>query len=169
MRHNVRQLSRAQSAVAIHKLYESAKVMSDFYVRPGYTLVYRYDAKDKTEIYDRRPMVLILAISPSHVLGLNFHWLPFDMRMNLVKYIIKQSQNYLRKTGRVLFSYKKLKPILKKLGYLPCIRLYIRSRMSSQCIPIPAERLLEVAQLNMAMFTGVPEITLWNMKKRLLS
>lgn len=158
----MKQLSQAASSLAIQQLYKSAVKLKPNYLAPGNLLVYKYDAKDKSVVYDRRPMVLILAVSNQYMLGLNFHWIPFAMRMYLVKYIYRHNKG----KGGIDFSYRKLKPMMKKLGYAPCIRLYIRRRMSKKCVPIPLDRIVEVAQLNMAMFTGIPEKTLWNKVKR---
>lgn len=162
----MKQLSRAQSAVAIQNLYKSAVRLRDKYVVPGYTLVYKYDAKDKSKMYDRRPMVLVLSVSRTHMLGLNFHWIPFSMRMYLVKYIIRHNKNNIKNGKGIDFTYRKLKPMMKKLGYAPCIRLYIRKRMSKKCIPVPFERIVEVAQLDMAMFTGKPEEVTWKQRRK---
>ena len=52
------------------------------------------------------------------------------------------------------FSYMQLRPMLKSLGYAPCIRLYINKRISGTGVVIPPERLMEVARLKTETFTA---------------
>ena len=159
----VKQLDKKQSTVQIRKFLKSLVKLDSNSFTPGNLLIYRYNAKDKTKIWDKRPMILVLASTKFHVLGLNFHWIPFTMRIWLVRYIIKQNKSRIRNGEKIVFGYKKIKPLLKKMGYAPCIRLYIRStkHISPNGVVLPPERLIEAAQLRMEMFTGVPEERLW--------
>ena len=52
------------------------------------------------------------------------------------------------------FSYKQLRPFLKKFGYMPCIRCYITSRWRRSGVSIPPTNLLGMARLNMETFNG---------------
>lgn len=119
----------------------------------GNLLIMRYYAKDTKKVFDVQPMVLILSVNDSHMLGLNFHWIPFKMRIWLIRYIIKVNKERIRKGERIKFDYKKVKPFLKKMKYAPCIRLYIRKRIGSSGVVIPPERLIEVAPLKTEIFT----------------
>lgn len=163
----VRQLTKQQSAQQIRKFTSSLKSLdrsTDF--KPGNLLIYRYKAKFDEFIYDKRPMILVLSVSKSYTLGLNFHWIPFNMRLWLVKYILRKNKANIQSGKGISFSYKKIKPLLKKMNYAPCIRLYINSNISPKGVVLPPDRLIEAAQLQMEMFTGVPEDRLWKMKKR---
>ena len=164
----IKQLDRQQSAAQIRKFLKSLVKLDNSSFTPGNLLIYRYNAKDKTKVWDKRPMVLVLAATKTRMLGLNFHWIPFAMRVWLVRYILKQNKKRIRNGEKIVFGYKKIKPLLKKLGYAPCIRLYIRTqrRISPNGVVLPPERLIEAAQLRMEMFTGVPEKQLWKTKSK---
>lgn len=164
----IKQLDAKQSAAQIRKFLKSLVKLDSSSFTPGNLLIYRYNAKDKSAMYDKRPMVLVLAATKRHVLGLNFHWIPFSMRIWLVRYILKQNKARIRRGEKIVFGYKKIKPLLKKMGYAPCIRLYIRAqrRISPNGVVLPPERLIEAAQLRMEMFTGVPERELWKRKSK---
>jgi len=58
--------------------------------------------------------------------------------------------------------------MLKGLGYAPCIRLYINSRMGRVGVVIPPERLLEVSKLKTESFTNgkYSAAQLYNMAKK---
>lgn len=120
---------------------------------PGNLIFTKYDAKYPEFTYDRTPLVLVLSSSRNYVLGLNFHWLPVSRRMYLVKYIMDRNKKNIQYGRRIDFSYKELKPMLKSLGYAPCIRLYIKKRIWKQGVVIPPERLPEMAKLRTETFT----------------
>ena len=52
--------------------------------REGKILWFAYDPKDKTHIWDRKPLILVLSITKRHVLGINFHWLEMANRIKLI-------------------------------------------------------------------------------------
>mgnify|MGYP003586021433 CR=1 FL=1 len=121
-----------------------------------------YDAKNKENVYDKRPFIILLKQNKTHILGLNFHYLPLKFRSTLIKAILKVNANNIKNKKRLEFSYEDFKPFLRKFGYSPCIRLYIRNRMSSTVIKIKSEDLMQSSKLNTAVFTnGISSETLY--------
>lgn len=157
----IKQLTPQESLRKVRKLLKTKKTITkkDFHI--GNILLFQYTAKDKTKPYDRLPFVLVLMENESHMLGLNFHWIPFRMRMWLIHYIIKVNKQNIRDGKRLVFTYRKVKPLLKKLKYAPCIRLYIKKRISKKGVAIPIERMIEIATLKMDMITGIKEEDLY--------
>jgi hypothetical protein len=76
------------------------------------------------------------------------------MRINLIKHIIRSNEKNIKNGLPLEFSYDELKPMLRGLGYAPCIRLYINKRISSTGVVIPPDRLVEVARLRTETFTN---------------
>lgn len=150
----LKQFTKKQSIRQMAKLLQTRRnlVAKDFKV--GNLLIMRYYAKDTKQIFDVQPLVLILKINDSHMLGLNFHWIPFKMRIWLIRYIIKINKERIRQKKRLNFDYKKVRPLLKKLKYAPCIRLYIKKRIGKTGVVIQPERLIEVAPLRTELFTS---------------
>lgn len=159
------QLNRKQTAEQLKKFVSEVRYLNNKVFTPGQLLIYRYNAKYKEKIYDKRPMVLVLRSNKKHMLGLNFHWIPFAMRMWLVRYIIKENKANIKNGEKLVFPYKKIRPLLKKIC-APCIRLYLHRGISPKGVVLPPEHLIEAAQLRMEMFTGVPEDKLWKKKKQ---
>ena len=153
MAKKIQELSPSQSLKKVKELLKERKKMTKKDVRPGNLLFTFYNAKDKEQTYDRTPLVLILKRNSSHTLGLNFHWIPLSMRLNLIKTIIRMNEQNIKRNRPLEFSYNQLKPMLKSLGYAPCIRLYINKRISGTGVVIPPERLFEVARLKTETFT----------------
>lgn len=112
-----------------------------------------YDARNKEEVYNKRPFVLLLAQNSRHMLGISFSWAPLPLRVVLVKKILSLNRKNIKEGKRLEFSYKQLKPFLKRIGFAPIIRKYIISRMSSGVVLIPPEHLMTAARLQTAVFT----------------
>jgi hypothetical protein len=123
-------------------------------LKPGRIFFTTYNAKHKEHTYDRTPLILILKKSPSYTLGINFHWLPISLRMNLVKHIMDKNAANIRQRKAFKFSYADFKPLLKSLRYAPCIRLYINRRFGKKGVTIPGYKLLEIARLRTETFTN---------------
>ena len=147
------QLSKSDSKKLLKELLRSAKSFRKDLI-PGNLILTMYDAKYKAP-YDARPLFLVLAKNSHHVLGLNFHWLPVNMRMKLIYAILKLNSRNIEEKKPLVFSYKQLKPFLKRFNYAPCVRLYIRSRFAPKGVVISPENLVKVARLDTAIFTGI--------------
>jgi len=153
-KNRLKELSTAQSNMKIKDLMKERKTLRARDMKPGNLLFTSYDAKDKEQTYDRTPLVLILRSGRSHTLGLNFHWIPMSMRINLIKKIISMNSKNIKKNLPLDFDYHDLKPMLKSLGYAPCIRLYINPRLGKKAVILPPERLIEAARLKSESFTN---------------
>lgn len=136
-------------------------------IKPGVILFTQYTAKYKELVYDRTPLVLVLRRGATHTLGLNFHWVPYKMRITLIRAIMRVNKTNIKEQKPLKFEYKKIKTFLKKRGYVPCVRLYINKRFTLNGLIIPSTQLLEVAKLNTATFTkGVPAETMYNLARQ---
>lgn len=149
----IEELTPSESFAKVKDLLKEKKKMTVKDLVPGNLVFTFYNAKDKNNTYDRTPLVLILRRNGTHTLGLNFHWIPLSMRLNLIKHIIRINAKNIERNKRLVFSYRELRPMLKSLGYAPCIRLYINSRINKKGVVIPPERLIEVARLKTETFT----------------
>lgn len=159
-----------------YNIKDSAKILKQLFsnkslrksrdsLKSGSLFIGAYNAKNKLDTYDKRPFVLILKQNKSHILGLNFHYLPVKHRVSLIKVILKLNENNIKNNKPLRFSYEQIKPFLKKFGYVPCIRLYIRKRLSNVLIKINSEQLLPMSKLNTALFTnGVKPEQIYKMK-----
>lgn len=121
--------------------------------KAGLVFLGSYDAKDKKKAYDKRPLVLILRVKGKHVLGLNFHWIPYTFRIKIVKIILEANKNNIKNNKPLEFGDKlALKIIKSNYAYKRCTRLYIRSLFKKGTL-IQPEYLLDVSRLNNAIFS----------------
>lgn len=120
-------------------------------LKPGNICFYTYHPKDKAHYYDRKPLVLVLKVSGTHMLGLNFHWVKFNKRIDLIKYILKLNRKGDDFKIPLSFTYAQLKPFLLKKGYRDCLHCYIRTRIDTG-VALPPSYLIEAAKLDLAVF-----------------
>lgn len=149
-----KELSKKDSDLKIKELLKERIYLSSRHFKPGNLILTSYNAKHKEFKYDKIPLALVLVRGQKYSLVLNFHWLPVNMRINLIYIILKMNKRNIQQNKPLEFSYKDLKPLLKKFNYAPCIRKYINGRMGKTGIVIPPDRLIEVARLQTEVFTG---------------
>lgn len=146
-------MTPSESMQMVRELLKRKRPIGGKNLKAGHLFFGLYDAKDKEATFDRTPLVLILRRNNTHTLGLNFHWIPLNMRVNLVLHIIKMNEYNIRERKALNFNYKQLKPMLRSLGYAPCIRLYINKRFSNDGVIIPSHQLMQMARLRTETFT----------------
>lgn len=151
---NTQQLSVKDSFKIIKALIKNnkKKLLNKDFV-PGRLLMFSYDAKDKTQTFDRTPMAMVLMRGKTHTMCLNFHWAPAPLRVILVKQILALNKNNIKLGKPLEIDYRQLKPFLKKIGAAPIIRLYINKRISSTGVVIPDEHLMDATKLRTESFT----------------
>lgn len=151
----VKELSKKDSNAKVKDLLKQRVILqARYHLKPGNIILTSYNAKFKEFTYDKTPLVLVLRRGKTHTLGLNFHWLPVSMRLYLVNHILRINKENIKNNKPLDFKYEDLKPMLKSLGYAPCIRRYINPRMGRQGVVIPPDRLMEVARLKTESFTN---------------
>jgi len=128
------------------------KTLSNKDFVPGKILTFMYDAKDKSETFDKTPLVMVLIRGKTHTLAINFHWAPIPLRIILVKKIIQLNSKNIKMKRPLTFDYKQLKPFLKKIGFSPIIRMYINKRISPFGIVIPDDQIMNAAKIKSETF-----------------
>lgn len=150
----IKEFPQSLSNAKVKDLLKQRQRIKGKHFIPGNLIFTSYNAKYKENTYDKTPLILILRKGTRHTLGLNFHWIPLRMRLKLIKTILKLNKQNIKNNKPLEFSYKELKPMLKGLGYAPCIRLYINKRLGHTGVIIKPERLIQVARLKTESFTN---------------
>lgn len=135
-------------------LSKRVKLQASKHYRPGNIVFTSYNAKHKEFTYDKTPLVLVLKRGSKYTLGLNFHWLPVSRRMYLIDHILRMNKINIEQGRPLDFDYADIRPMLKSLGYAPCIRKYINPRLGRTGVVIPPDRLTEVARMKGETFTN---------------
>jgi len=163
-----RELTPKESVEMLKNMIKKNKVSIQKELKPGALVTFVYDAKDKDNIYDRTPFVMVLSTTSKYLLGINFHWMPISKRQILVNYILHRNRKRIRMKKPLRITYRELRATVKSIGVFPVIRLYIRGRMSKYGVRVPDELLSQAAKMKTETFTGgkANSTTLWTRAKQ---
>jgi hypothetical protein len=139
----------------------------------GSMYVFRYDPKLKATLpyYDTFPLVIpfdairdkgrVITSNPGFM-GLNLHYLPYDLRARLLDNLYSfLTNNNMDKDTRFKFSYKLLQRVSQLRFFKPCVKKYLFSHMRSQFFFIESKEWDMAAFLNIARFQGANQKTVW--------
>ena len=111
-----------------------------------------YDPKLKAKLpyYDTFPLVLPLEPYSDGFLGINFHYLPMALRLQLLDRVVDYSNNTkFDESTRLVVDYSKL----KKLSIIkPTLKRYLAGRVKTQFRRIDADEFTVAALLPVARF-----------------
>jgi len=150
----IKEFTPTQSMKLVQSMFKNKVKLKQENFKPGTILFYNYNAKDKTQTYDRTPLVLILKRNRTHTMAINLHWAPTPLRVVLVKKIIQVNKKNIQLNKPLEFDYNQLRPFLKKVGFAPIIRLYINKRISNKGVIIPSSEMMTAARLKTETFTN---------------
>lgn len=163
-----KELTPKESIEMLKNMLKKDKVPIQKHIKPGALITFVYDAKDKNNIYDRTPFVMVLSYTSKYMLGVNFHWMPIQKRQILVQYILHKNKKHIREKKPIKMKYRELRAAVKSIGAFPVVRLYIRRRMSTTGVRVPDELLMQASKMKTETFTGgrTNSTTLWTRAKQ---
>jgi len=108
---------------------------------PGYMYSFKYDPKHKKTLpyYDVFPLVFPAELYNDGFLGINFHYLPFNLRAKLMDalYTVVSDKRYDEET-KILVSYDLLKSVSKFKTFKPTVKKYLYSYVKTPFLQITA-------------------------------
>lgn len=144
------------SPVARTELMQTTKEHQHTRFLPGAMYIFKYDPKYKEELpfYDGWPCSIMFAIDGEKVTGINFHYLPYEIRGKLFdklwliasKYQNNSQQQVLRMNWKLLSNVSKYPEIR------PAIHSYLYSHIQSRLIKVPIESWKEAMLLPIDAF-----------------
>lgn len=103
----------------------------------GSMYIYNYDPKwkDILEVYDTHPVVIPIKILKDRFLGINFHYLPFKERAELMDLLYNITNNKrFDETTKLKITYQILQKIAQKKLYEPTIHMYLKRKVKSRML-----------------------------------
>lgn len=135
-----------------------SKSIRDGEVTDGTLLYFEYDPKDKENRFDKKPLIIVLGISRSYILGINIHWINEGTRVEFANYLIGINTDA---KGRIhvplVFHYLDFKPLIKDPRFSKSVRLYIRRRMSLNGVIIDPKYLIDALRLKLEHFVTLSQ------------
>lgn len=142
---------------------DSTKLVSS--LEPGNMYMFSYDAKHKATLpyYDANPLIFPLEMYNDGFLGLNFHYLPLQLRavvMDSLYYLVGDASK-LSKSSKMNLSYRTLMKLSQNKYFKPCIKRYLYTQLRSRYIKIDPEAWDQAIFLPVENFQGASSARVW--------
>ena len=134
------------------------------FILPGNLYFYKYDpkTKDTMEYYDQYPMVFPFVSLNDGWIGLNMHYLPINLRIQLFDVLWKlRKNNRLDDTTRLKMSWDILQGLSKFNLAKPCVKRYLFTHVKSKPIIIESEHWVTALMLPLQRFKKQNDQYVW--------
>ena len=138
-------------------------------VLPGYLYMYMYDPKTKADLpyYDRFPLVFPFRKVEGGFLGLNMHYLPYQLRIKLLdKLMVFASNNKLNEATKLKYSWALIDGVSRYAAAAPCVKHYLMSQVKSPFRKINSDDWATAMMLPVERFIGASKDQVWMESKR---
>jgi hypothetical protein len=134
-------------------------------VMPGRLYMYAYDPKMKKELpyYDRFPLVFPFSATQNGFIGLNMHYLPYQLRIALLDRLMTfKSNNRLDETTRLKYSWQVIDGVSRFAAAQPCVKQYLMGHVRSQFRQVPSADWATAMLLPVERFVGANKQEIWS-------
>jgi hypothetical protein len=136
---------------------------------PGKMYMYLYDPIYKNQIpyYDRFPCTLLYQRSISGFSGINFHYLPYQMRVQLLYYLMQYKTNAkMDESTRIKYSWAAIKNVSKFAAAVPAFHNYNFGGLRSTFREIRAYDWTTAVLLPVEQFVKAPDDRIWDKSRQ---
>lgn len=136
---------------------------------PGNLYMFLYDAKHKETLpyWDRFPLVFPFRASPNGFYGLNLHYLPYRMRLQLMDKLLQFKNNdKFDETTRLRYSWGLISGVSKFRSAEPCVKQYLYEQVRSPFAKIESYDWATAMMLPVERFVGANKNMVWQDSKR---
>ena len=138
-------------------------------IMPGNLYMYVYDPvhKDRIPYFDRFPCMLMYKRSIEGFSGLNLHYLPYQMRMQLLYRLLQYKTNAkMDETTRLKFTWAAIKNVRKFAAAIPCFKNYSFAGLRSTFREIRAYEWATAVLLPVEQFVKLPDDRIWDKSRQ---
>ena len=139
-------------------------------ISPGFLYMFAYDPKYKEELpyYDRFPLVFPYATAPGGFMGLNMHYLPYQMRVTLLDRLMTFANNdKMDETTKIKYSWQLIDGVSRYKLAQPCIKRYLNQHVMSPFRRIEASDWATAMMLPVEQFTKATREQVWTDSRRI--
>lgn len=124
------------------KLFTENKEFIKTRLYPGSCYFYSYDPKHKATLpyYDTFPLTFIINITGTHFTGINFHYLPQNIRFILYDKLLKNKTTWSQDDmKRIRADWELLSNVARFPEVQPAVKMYLNSHVTSKFIRVPID------------------------------
>lgn len=141
---------------------ESFRSSSNFQIGSMYTFYYDPKHKDTLPYYDRVPLIFPINRAKNGFLGINFHYLPLDLRANLMDALHEVASNdKYDNTTKLRISYNILNSSAQFGEFKPTVKHYLFQHIRSKLLYIKPSEWDMALWLNIAKFEKASQTQVW--------
>lgn len=133
-------------------------------VMPGFLYMFLYDPKLKKELpyYDRFPLVFPFRKTPDGFIGLNMHYLPYQLRIQLLdRLMIYKSNSRMNEATRIKYSWQLIDGVSRFAAAKPCVKQYLTGHVRSQFRKVNSSDWATAMLLPVERFVGASKQQIW--------
>ena len=144
------------STINTQKMIQTGKLTTR--VIPGYMYLFKYYPKDKDlPYYDMFPLVIPFRRVNTGFFGINFHYLPHMIRLNILKEFEKYATNKnIPEKTRIRLNYRLMETSRVFRFVKPAIRQYSNQQLRTRLLIIPFNDWKVASQLPVQKFRKAP-------------
>jgi len=138
-------------------------------IMPGNMYMFFYDAKNKETLpyWDRFPLLLPFKKTATGFMGLNLHYLPYQMRVVLLDRLsIFRNNTKMDETTKLRYSWDLINGVSKYKAAEPCIKQYLNGHVRSPFKKILPHDWATAMMLPVESFVGSNKLNVWQDSKR---
>lgn len=138
-------------------------------VTPGKLYMYYYDPKLKAELpyYDKFPLVFPFRKVQGGFLGLNMHYLPYQLRIRLLDKLMSFASNkQMNENTKIKYSWAMIDGVARYNAAIPCVKHYLADHVRSPFREIPAYDWATAMLLPVERFSGATKEVVWAESRR---
>lgn len=157
-----RLLGRQQVAPA--RLISTSPELNQAKITPGHLYLFHYDAKhqDTLPYWDMYPLVFPFRRLADGFIGLNMHYLPYQLRVRLLDRLTQfQSNKTLTETTRLKYSWEMISNVSRFKLAAPCVHRYLSNHVQSPFKRIDATDWTTAMMLPVERFVGAQKQAVW--------
>lgn len=140
-------------------------------IQPGHLYMFAYDPKMKKELpyYDRFPLVFPYAKTPDGFMGLNMHYLPYQLRIQLLdSLLVFRSNKRMDETTRLKYSWQVIDGISRFKAAQPCIKQYLSGHVRTQFRQVSSDNWGTAMLLPVERFVGASKQEVWAESRKIM-
>lgn len=139
-------------------------------VFPGFMYTFMYDPKHKDTLpyYDRFPLVLPYGTFKGGYIGLNLHYLPYQLRVRLLdNLLLFRNNTKMNETTKIQYSWQMIEGVSRYKLAQPCIKQYLVEQVRSPFRKIDSSDWATAMMLPVERFVGATKEQVWADSKRI--
>ena len=138
MQDKIRELGGASRSALIN---DPVRNTMSAYIGKMFFFFYNPKLKEELPYYDKSPLVLPIEMYNDGFLGVNFHYLPLNLRVHLLdKLYDLTNNNKFDETTRFRVSYSVLNGASRYNEFKPCVKRYLASHIQSKLVEVEADK-----------------------------